>query len=384
MMRVAYLPRKAVAAFRSAGATEEMIAGARLIYGSLPNEPPGRQRMYKTAKEADHAFYIRKRDKRRKMLANTKKNGKATHALSLAEVKAIAMAHPRQTRDDETLRVNDETTWRSPPVLSLKELLVNAARGNVDRAADVLTIRAMLDKGCDLEADVLPVVARTVPELPRPLKNWGAQWLLQEILAARDKREVAREPPREPPEPPEPLPRPQPPWYAAGDAISWGADPVREAPREPPERPEPPSYATPELLAAVTFKEVEAPPANGAAAHEPVETPLARDRRLFPTLALRRPLADEDYDASGVSPVDAALNICDGGVHALRPAPEMARSDFRRAPAEVLRHRRPPDACRPWIGTNSSRRASENPQEYSRHPRRNSALCDRGPSEVAP
>jgi hypothetical protein len=53
----------AVKAFRSAGATEEMIAKARLIYGSLPSEPRGRPRMYKTPKEADHAYYERHRDR---------------------------------------------------------------------------------------------------------------------------------------------------------------------------------------------------------------------------------------------------------------------------------------------------------------------------------
>jgi hypothetical protein len=33
--------------------------------------------------------------------------------------------------------------------------------------------RALLDRGCDFEADILPTVTRTVPELPRPLKRWG-------------------------------------------------------------------------------------------------------------------------------------------------------------------------------------------------------------------
>jgi hypothetical protein len=118
------------------------------------------------------------------------------------------------------------------------------AQGHVDPAADIAPIEALLAQGCDLEADILPTVAGTVPDLPRPLKNWGAKWLVQEILAARD-------------------------------------------------------------------------------------------RRLFPTLVIRRPLADEDYDASGVSPVEAALNILDGGLVALRPAPEMARSDFRREPENL-------------------------------------------------
>jgi hypothetical protein len=70
--------------------------------------------------------------------------------------------------------------------------LDRAAQGHADAGADVAPIRALLDQGCDLEADVLPTVARTVPELPRPLKNWGAPWLVREILAAREQRLAGR------------------------------------------------------------------------------------------------------------------------------------------------------------------------------------------------
>ena len=49
-------------------------------------------------------------------------------------------------------------------------------------------MRAVIEQGCDLDLDILPIVAREVPELPRPLRNWGAQWLVREILAARDQR----------------------------------------------------------------------------------------------------------------------------------------------------------------------------------------------------
>ena len=58
----------------------------------------------------------------------------------------------------------------------MKGLLVNAANWNVDPESDVGPIRALLDQGCDLEADVVPMVAREVPELARPLRNWGAPW----------------------------------------------------------------------------------------------------------------------------------------------------------------------------------------------------------------
>ena len=41
----------------------------------------------------------------------------------------------------------------------------------IDPLADISPIRALLAQGCDLEADLVPIVAREVPELPRPLKR---------------------------------------------------------------------------------------------------------------------------------------------------------------------------------------------------------------------
>jgi hypothetical protein len=46
-------------------------------------------------------------------------------------------------------------------------------------------MRALLDQGCDLEADVVSIVTRTMSDLPGPLKRWDAPWLVREILAAR-------------------------------------------------------------------------------------------------------------------------------------------------------------------------------------------------------
>jgi hypothetical protein len=63
--------------------------------------------------------------------------------------------------------------------------------GQFDPAADTSPICLVIEQGCDLEMDVVPVVAREIPELPRPLKNWGAPWLVREILAARDLRVAA-------------------------------------------------------------------------------------------------------------------------------------------------------------------------------------------------
>jgi hypothetical protein len=90
--------------------------------------------------------------------------------------------------------------------LPLRRLLVDAARHNVDVTASVEPIQHLIDIGYDLEADILPVVARMVPELPRPLRSWGAQWPTQEIIAAHDRRR------------------------RMGDAVSWGADPAELLP----------------------------------------------------------------------------------------------------------------------------------------------------------
>jgi hypothetical protein len=71
----------------------------------------------------------------------------------------------------------------------LRERLQDAAQGNFDPMADIAPIRGLIvDQGCDLESDVVPVVAHLLRDLPRPLKNWGAPWLVRDILAARDQR----------------------------------------------------------------------------------------------------------------------------------------------------------------------------------------------------
>jgi hypothetical protein len=55
---------------------------------------------------------------------------------------------------------------------SLRTRLIDASNGNIDALADVAPVRALLDQGCDLEAVILPTVARTMRDLPRPLKRW--------------------------------------------------------------------------------------------------------------------------------------------------------------------------------------------------------------------
>ena len=137
-------------ALRSAGATEEMIAAAVKASGESQTPHRGRPRRYATRALRDRAYRERKKAR-----------------------DEIPVARPV----DPLARV-----------ASLKGTLVDAARHNVDLSTDVAPIRSLLDQGCDLEADILPIVAREVPELLRPLKNWGAQWLVREILAARERR----------------------------------------------------------------------------------------------------------------------------------------------------------------------------------------------------
>jgi hypothetical protein len=62
--------------------------------------------------------------------------------------------------------------YRLVPIDHLLGRLADAFKGNFDASASIAPIRALLDQGYDLEADIVPTVARTMPDLPRPLKRW--------------------------------------------------------------------------------------------------------------------------------------------------------------------------------------------------------------------
>jgi hypothetical protein len=72
---------------------------------------------------------------------------------------------------EEIDRAGDETRDETSVRRVVDEMLFVAAHGNIDLNASTDPIRALLDQGCDLEADILPIVARELPELPRPFKN---------------------------------------------------------------------------------------------------------------------------------------------------------------------------------------------------------------------
>jgi hypothetical protein len=136
---------RVVAAIQAVGATEEMVAAVVGVF--VARGAPHPSRKYESAAARQRAYRKRKRD--------------VTPAECLA---------PRDVTDGRNLRVR----------------LIDASNGNIDALADISPIRALIEQGCDLEADVVPVVARLIPELPRPLKNWGAPSLVRDILAARD------------------------------------------------------------------------------------------------------------------------------------------------------------------------------------------------------
>jgi hypothetical protein len=123
-----------------AGATEEMVAAACLLFGSLPREAPGRPRKYKNGKEARHAYYVRHRDRLKKNGGISSKkapNGEDTHVLTLDEVKAIhaPVSEPLALARKHADAIGHMLTGARVP--SLKGKLVDAARWNVDREADV-------------------------------------------------------------------------------------------------------------------------------------------------------------------------------------------------------------------------------------------------------
>jgi hypothetical protein len=165
-----------VEALRSAGAREEMIAAAIKAGGELGNST--KPRGGRPRKHADDT--ARKR---------AWKKGVTKRVTKLVAGDETGDETPlRPVGGDETPAPRNENRDEISRIVVLRACLEGVAAGHFDPAADVEPIRALLDQGCDLEADILPTVARTVPELPRPLKKWGAPWLVRDILAAREQR----------------------------------------------------------------------------------------------------------------------------------------------------------------------------------------------------
>jgi hypothetical protein len=128
---------------------EEIIAAALAVGGANKYAPPS-----KGGRPRKHAS-----DTARKRAWKQKATKRVTKPAGGDEMGDETQVHGRLVRDE----TRDETP-------DLHRALLVAANGNADERASIEPIRA-------LEADVLPTVARTVPELPRPLKRWDAPWL---------------------------------------------------------------------------------------------------------------------------------------------------------------------------------------------------------------
>jgi hypothetical protein len=183
-MTLPTLQPEVIEALRSAGATEEMIAAAVKASGEFPTPHPsrgGRPRKYRTRAACDLAYRAR-RKLREKTCEETSQDEK-TCEKTRSKDKTSQDEKTCEKTPVERYEIRDEI-----PGGHLRARLEEAGQGHFDADADIEPIQALLEEGCDLEADILPTVARTVPELPRPLKKWGAPWLVREILAAREAR----------------------------------------------------------------------------------------------------------------------------------------------------------------------------------------------------
>jgi hypothetical protein len=111
------LSSKVVAALRSAGATEEIIAGARQILGACASGPVGRPRIYKNRAEADRAYKLRRKEREK------------TREIISTPIEAV--------RREE---------YHEPGAMigARQRLLLDAAQGHVDPAADIAPIQAFV------------------------------------------------------------------------------------------------------------------------------------------------------------------------------------------------------------------------------------------------
>jgi hypothetical protein len=132
------VPRLALAiveALRSAGATEEIIAavvGAAGAFQDAPSSRGGRPRNYADRALRDRAYRERK---------------KARDETPVPDA-------PRDETRDETPFARYEMCYEIP---RLRARLEEAGEGHFDPDADISPIIDLLDQGCDLEAEVVPI-----------------------------------------------------------------------------------------------------------------------------------------------------------------------------------------------------------------------------------
>ena len=140
-----------VEALRNAGATEEMIAAAVKAAGEL--QTPHLSRVGRPRKHAGGVQKCRCHRGNDRWCAPNSWCIHHAHRWPAAQVQKSDGMRPRVPRAAETARENLRGYSRAP-----------LRCGSVaDRArADVAPILALLDQGCDLEADILPTVGGLV------------------------------------------------------------------------------------------------------------------------------------------------------------------------------------------------------------------------------
>jgi hypothetical protein len=187
-----------VETLRSAGATEEMIALVKSVSGTfegVPRSKGGRPRKHADDAAKFRAFRARKRarneisnetpeyhpeydraERRAARLGNETSNETGVELGASERITNVITVRRNET--DARNETSNETHVETDPgfaVESAEYLRTRLlAHGNFDLSASIEPIRMLIAQGCDLERDILPVVASRVPELPRPLKNWGA------------------------------------------------------------------------------------------------------------------------------------------------------------------------------------------------------------------
>jgi hypothetical protein len=165
-----------------------MIAAAVAASGEFPApHPSGRPRKHANGAARVREHRKRKRNESNEIPAPSCNETFVTASEASACNEICNETTPRRPPSDEMGRRRYEL-HTDPYLRSLRVRLIDAAHGNVDGFADLTPISMLIQQGCDLDLDILPIVAREVPELPRPLKKWGAPWLVRDILAAREAR----------------------------------------------------------------------------------------------------------------------------------------------------------------------------------------------------
>jgi hypothetical protein len=150
-----------VEALLKAGAGVEAVAAAVAAYKEweLAQRPQGRPRVHADRRAARRAWA---------------QNAKAKEAAAQYAASNEDAYIPEATRRAAAVPMVPPDSFAYAPADNLRVRLIHASRGNCDPQADVAPIEALIEQGCDLDLDVVPIVAREVPELPRPLPQCTA------------------------------------------------------------------------------------------------------------------------------------------------------------------------------------------------------------------